>query len=140
MAVNKKILFAVIALSLDLCFLADADATSLSLACQVSGDDAHSAIKLLGTGFNGEYYAKVYSGENVEQTETKPADGNGIIEFIFHSDPDFVFNNPNTKEIAPDFIKKGQIVGSLYKAGNHTRVGGVRANCKTIKARPAASQ
>jgi hypothetical protein len=133
MAFKKTALLTVTTLVLNLCTLAGVDAASLNVSCQVGGGGSRSSIKVRGAGLKGNYYVRVFSGENIVKTEEKLSGDNGVIEFRFDSALDFIANNPSTIEIAPNFIKKRAVVGVLRKGGSRARVGAVRAKCSVAK-------
>jgi hypothetical protein len=134
MAFKKLTLLAVITSALNLCMLTDVNAASLNVSCQVGGGGSRSSIKVRGAGLKGNYYVRVFSGENIVKTEEKLTGDNGVIEFRFDSDSDFITNNPSTIEIAPNFIKKRAVVGVLRRGGSRARVGAVRTKCSVAKA------
>jgi hypothetical protein len=131
---------AILVLTLSLSFLGNSSAASLDLTCRVSSEGTISTVKLNGTGLSGKYYAKIFSGENVVQTDAKMANKRGSLEFKFHTDPDYVANNPGTDKILTDFITRREVVGILRKAGTHARIGGIRAKCRILKIKPSNLQ
>jgi hypothetical protein len=133
MALKKIVLYFLISLVFNLSLWADASAGSLSLTCRIGGNGTRSTIKLRSTGLRGEYYAKIFSGDNFKQAEDKAADANGVIEFKLDSDPAIIANNPGTIEIAPDFVTKREVAGILRRAGTFARIGAIRTRCKAIR-------
>jgi hypothetical protein len=129
----------ILALICSACYVVEANAASLDINCRVVAGGVRSAIKLFATGLNGQYYAKVISGNNIMQTEAKTTNGKGIVGFTLHSDLNYVIGHRGTLHIAPDFIKKRDVVGILRKAGTNARVGAIRAKCRYIKHQLAGS-
>lgn len=121
--------FAGFAIALNLCILTDVNAASLNVTCQVGSGGSRSSIKVRGTELKGNYYVRIFSGEEAIRTEDKATSSKSVIEYRFDSDSGYIASHPGTLAIAPDFIKKRGVVGVLRKVGTNARLGAVRTRC-----------
>jgi hypothetical protein len=133
MTFKKIVFFTVTSLVLNLGFWADTNAASLNLTCRVGIGGTRSIIRMHVSGLKGKYYAKVFSGENIMQSEDQTTDAKGSFDFKFHSDPSFITSNPDSIKIAPDFIVKREVIGVLRKAETHARIAAIRARCRIAR-------
>ena len=107
-------------------------ADSLSVACQVGiPKSSVSRILVRASGLKGSYYVTVFSGGDSVQSESRPAKGNGLIQFKFDS-----VLKPNAVSLPENFIKRKTVTGVLRNAETHARIGAIRTQCILKKPKP----
>jgi hypothetical protein len=128
MGFKKIVGLAVTALALNLIILADANAATISVKCEVRGT-SRSKISVDGAGLTGTFYARVTSGVVTKQSKaTMIADSSHEVEFDFDSNPNDV--KAGATAIPAAFIKSNKVIGYIRRSGTNAIVGAIGATCK----------
>jgi hypothetical protein len=128
MKFNKTATLAITTLALNLSLLADVNAASLGVKCEVQ--NGRSKVSVDGSGLRGSFQATVTSGGVTVTSVPQAADPvTREVEFDFDSNRADIAAGATA--IPRTFIKNAQVTGSIYVVNGTSPVASVATVCKT---------
>lgn len=127
MNLKKVIGLTLATVALNSLILADANAASVSVKCEVRNNRSKASVD--GAGLRGKYVATLTSGGKTITSQPLSADPvSREVEFDFDSNRNDILDGATA--IPANFIKKTKVAGGIYVASTGALIGKVGADCQ----------